>query len=178
MGEHPCRRGRRAWATRRHPSSAEIDQWSSPSPRSLAPPAQDFASAQGNFRATVTPRPSDGQVNLEGRDALPKSACAVRVFEIVRASEGDVEIGSSFRRLQERSALRGHSRTLVQPRQLGSCIESEHDLVRFLVAPMGEPAALAHEKETALRQHTNRRRVIARSVSVKRTSLPPAVELL
>ena len=53
--------------------------------------------------------------------------------------------------------------------QLRSCIESEHELVRFLVAPMSEPAPLAHDQETALRQHTNRRGVVARSVSVKRT---------
>ena len=54
--------------------------------------------------------------------------------------------------------------------QLGSCIESEHDLVRFLVAPMSELAPLAHDQETALRQHTNRRGVVARSAGVKRTS--------
>ena len=62
--------------------------------------------------------------------------------------------------------------------QLGSCIESEHDLVRFLVAPMSEPAPLAHDKETALRQHTNRRGVVARSVSVKRTGCLQLQELL
>src|SRR5207249_12303674 len=39
--------------------------------------------------------------------------------------------------------------------QLESYVESEHDLVRFLVAPMSELAPLAHDKETALRQHTN-----------------------
>jgi hypothetical protein len=64
--------------------------------------------------------------------------------------------------------LRSSDSTLVQPRgQLGSSIESEHDLVRFLVAPMSE-APLPHDKETALRQHTNRRGVVARGVSVKR----------
>lgn len=62
--------------------------------------------------------------------------------------------------------------------QLGSCIESEHDLVRFLVAPMSESAPLAHDKETALRQHTNRRGVVARSASVKRTGCLQLQELL
>src|SRR6478735_1004787 len=50
----------------------------------------------------------------------------------------------------------------------GSCIESEYDLVRFLVAPMSEPAPLAHDAKTALRQHTYRRGVVARGASVKR----------
>jgi hypothetical protein len=62
--------------------------------------------------------------------------------------------------------------------QLGSYIESEHDLVRFFAAPMSEPAPLAHDKETALRQHTNRRGVVARSASVKRTGCLQLQELL
>src|SRR5918995_5902669 len=62
--------------------------------------------------------------------------------------------------------------------QLGSCVESEHDLVRFLAAPMGETAPLAHDQETALRQHTNRRGVVARSASVKRTGCLQPQELL
>jgi transposase len=62
--------------------------------------------------------------------------------------------------------------------QLGSWIESEHDLVRLLVAPMSEPAPLAHDTKTALRQHTNRRGVIARSASVKRTGCLQLQELL
>lgn len=61
---------------------------------------------------------------------------------------------------------------------MGSCIESEHDLVRFLVAPMSELASLAHDKETALRQHMNRRGVVARSASVKRTGCLQLQELL
>src|SRR5580765_6815958 len=52
---------------------------------------------------------------------------------------------------------------------VGSCIESELDLVRFLIASMSEAAPLANDKETALRQHTNRSDVVARSASVKRT---------
>ena len=59
-----------------------------------------------------------------------------------------------------------------------SCIESEDDLVRFLVAPMSEPAPLAHDQETALRQHANRRGVVARSASVKRTGCFQLQELL
>ena len=51
-----------------------------------------------------------------------------------------------------------------------SSIESEHDLIRLLAAPMREPAPLAHDQETALRQHTNRRGVVARSATVKRTA--------
>ena len=66
----------------------------------------------------------------------------------------------------------------MQPRQLGSWIESEHDLVRFLVAPMSEPASLAHDKEAALRQHPNRRGVVARSASVERTGCLQLQELL
>ena len=62
--------------------------------------------------------------------------------------------------------------------QLGSCIESEHDLVRFLVAPMGERAPLAHDTKAALGQHTNRRGVVARSASVKRTGCLQLPELL
>ena len=62
--------------------------------------------------------------------------------------------------------------------QLRSCIESEHDLVRFLAAPMSEPPPLAHDKEAALRQHTNRRGVVARSASVKRTGCLQLQELL
>ena len=62
--------------------------------------------------------------------------------------------------------------------QLGSCIESEHDRVRFLVAPISELAPLAHGQETALRQHTNRRGVVARSASVKRTGCLQPQELL
>ena len=61
--------------------------------------------------------------------------------------------------------------------QLASCIESEDDLVRFLVAPMSEPAPLAHDEETALRQHTNRRGVVPRSASVKRTGCLQLQEL-
>jgi len=72
----------------------------------------------------------------------------------------------------------GHSGTLAQPRAVGSRIESEHDLVRFPVAPMGEPAPLAHDEETALRQHTNRRGVVARCVSVERTGCLQLQELL
>ena len=62
--------------------------------------------------------------------------------------------------------------------QLGSCIESEHDLVSFLVAPMSEPAPLAHDAKTALRQHTNRRGVVARGASVKRPACLQLQELL
>jgi hypothetical protein len=68
--------------------------------------------------------------------------------------------------------------TLAQPREVGSGIESEDDLVRFLVAPISEPAALAHDHETALRQHANRRGVVARSASVKRTGCLQLQELL
>jgi hypothetical protein len=59
-----------------------------------------------------------------------------------------------------------------------SCVGSEHDLVRLLVAPMSELASLADDKETALRQHTNRRGVVARSASVKRTGCLELQELL
>ena len=59
-----------------------------------------------------------------------------------------------------------------------SCIESEDDLVRLLVAPVSEPAPLAHDQETALRQHTNRRRVVARSASVERAGCLQLQELL
>jgi hypothetical protein len=62
--------------------------------------------------------------------------------------------------------------------QSRSCIESEDDLVRFLVAPMSEPTPLAHAKKTALRQYTNRRSVVARSGSVKRTGCLQQQELL
>src|SRR5439155_13705065 len=50
--------------------------------------------------------------------------------------------------------------------------------VRFLVAPISEPAALAHDHETAFRQHANRRGVVARSASVKRTGRLQLQELL
>src|SRR4029077_10027528 len=63
-------------------------------------------------------------------------------------------------------------------RQLESCIESEHDRVRLLVAPMGEPAPFVHDQETALRQHTDRRGVVARGLSVKRTGCLQLQELL
>ena len=53
----------------------------------------------------------------------------------------------------------------------------EGDLVRFLVAPVREPAALAHDHETALRQHANRRGVVARSAGVERTSCLQLQEL-
>ena len=56
--------------------------------------------------------------------------------------------------------------------------QAEHDLVRFLVAPMGELAPLAHNKKTALRQHTNRRGVVARGTSVKRPACLQLQELL
>src|SRR5436853_1451214 len=69
-------------------------------------------------------------------------------------------------------------RTLAHPREVGSGIESEDDLVRFLVAPISEPAALAHDHETALLQHANRRGVVARSASVKRTGCLQLQELL
>ena len=59
-----------------------------------------------------------------------------------------------------------------------SCIESEHDLVRFLVAPMSEPTPLADDEKTALRRHTNRRGVVSRSASVKRTGCLQLQELL
>jgi hypothetical protein len=62
--------------------------------------------------------------------------------------------------------------------QLGSCIESEHDLGRLLVAPMGELAPFAHDEKTALRQHTDRPGVVARSASVKRTGCLQLQELL
>src|SRR5438105_3732812 len=76
------------------------------------------------------------------------------------------------------SPIGGHSRTLAQPSEVRSGIESEDDLVRFLVAPISEPAALAHDHETALRQHANRRGVVARSPSVKRTGCLQLQELL
>ena len=89
-----------------------------------------------------------------------------------------------FTHHDEPAALVGNARlrpgeiTLAQPRQLGSCIESEYNLVRFLVAPVGEPAPLAHDTKTALRQHTNRRGVVARGASVKRTGCLHLQELL
>src|SRR5438094_9111233 len=43
---------------------------------------------------------------------------------------------------------------------------------------MSEPTPLAYDKETAFRQHTNRRGVVARSASVKRTGLLHLQELL
>jgi hypothetical protein len=62
-------------------------------------------------------------------------------------------------------------------RAIESYIESEDDLVGFLVAPMGEPTPLAHDSETALRQHTDRCDVVARSVSVERTGCLQLQEL-
>jgi hypothetical protein len=62
--------------------------------------------------------------------------------------------------------------------QLGSWIEAKHDLVRLLVAPMSEPAPLAHDKKAALRQHTNRPGVVARSASVERTGFLQQQKLL
>src|SRR5437588_5451736 len=48
-------------------------------------------------------------------------------------------------------------------------VESEDDLVRLLIAPLGEPAPLAHNQKTALRQHTNRRGVVACSAGIEGT---------
>src|SRR4029079_6283548 len=65
--------------------------------------------------------------------------------------------------IPERSPSRGQS---------GSCIESEHDLVRFLVAPVSEPPAPPHEAKTALRQHTKRRGVVARGAQPRSVTRP------
>ena len=89
--------------------------------------------------------------------------------------------GDSSLRLQSCIYPRLASRETVRPPkwgQLGSCIESEHDLVRLFIAPMGELAPFAHDEETALRQHTDRRGVVARGVSVKRTGCLQLQELL
>jgi hypothetical protein len=59
-----------------------------------------------------------------------------------------------------------------------SCIESEDDLVRFLVAPVSESAPLAHDTKAALRQHANRRSIVARSAGVQRTGCLQLQELL
>ena len=82
-------------------------------------------------------------------------------------------------RLQQRDRRAGvPAAPLTQRRAAGSCIESEHDFVRLLVAPMGEVAALADDTKTALRQHTDRRGVVARSVSVERAGRLHLQELL
>ena len=67
--------------------------------------------------------------------------------------------------------------TLAQVR-VGVMHRVEHDLVRFLFAPMSERAPLAHDKKAALGQHTNRRRVVARSASVRGDGLPPPARTL
>jgi len=118
------------------------------------------------------------------RATLPRPLCVFRVnVTRRRGRQGQLQRPGLGRGAfpntgaAERSSVRHQVGGRPRPfRRSG--IESEDDLVRFLVAPISEPAPLAHDHETALRQHANRRGVVARSASVKRTGCLQLQELL
>jgi hypothetical protein len=123
-----------------------------------------------------------GGIRTHGRLAPPAVFKTITVYRAtqLRYSGCSMNIRGARQSLRQfrKTMPDSGERTLAQPSEVGSGIESEDDLVRFLVAPISEPAALAHDHETALRQHANRRGVVARSASVKRTGCLQLQELL
>jgi hypothetical protein len=161
---------------------------SRPTPAASASSA-GMTTAQSTCRRACTPasfpRPPRARRRPRFRRSTPRRSRATRAGGLPAAGTRlDQRPFRAPHHTASAAALVGNARlrsgeiTLAQPRQLGSCIESEYDLVRFLVAPVGEPAPLAHDTKPALRQHTNRRGVVARGASVKRTGCLQLQELL
>jgi hypothetical protein len=143
--------------------------WKSPLTDSNRRPPPCHSATRREARASAGHRGHQSRARRRKRPKTSDRACP--------PVPGVVFPQSSLRILLRRRHISGE-KTLAQPREVGSGIESEHDLVRFLVAPVSEPAPLAHDAKTALRQHTNRRGVVARGASVKRTGCLQLQELL